>query len=88
MPTPEQEREYFDRVKAITLELSVKRGCSTCKNKKHVANYPGFVMAEEYVCTEGLECDTVLFKVNHCPKWEFCLDGVTPLPEEQDAPET
>ena len=45
------------------------KGCSTCKNCKHVRNYPDYVTAEECDCTAGLQCDTVLFKVKDCPKW-------------------
>jgi hypothetical protein len=46
-----------------------EQGCSTCKNCKHIINYPAFVTAEESICTVGLECDTVTFKVKNCPKW-------------------
>lgn len=51
-------------------EQKVKKGCSTCKNIRHVIDYPGFVMGEENECTAGLECDTVLFSIKNCPKWE------------------
>lgn len=51
-------------------EQKVKKGCSTCKNIRHVIDYPGFVTGEENECTAGLTCDTVLFSVTDCPKWE------------------
>lgn len=50
-------------------EQKEDKGCSTCKNCKHVIDYPGYVTGEESICTVGLECDTVLFKVKQCPKW-------------------
>lgn len=57
-------------IKKCHEELKKERGCSTCKNLKHVRDYPGFVDAEENECTARLECDTVLFSVKNCPKWE------------------
>ena len=56
-------------------EFKSERGCSTCKNCKHVYNYPAFVMAEECVCEAGLECDTVLFRVKDCESWVGKLDN-------------
>ena len=50
-------------------ELKSKQGCSTCKNCKHVYNYPAYVTAEECICEEGLECDTILFEVKNCERW-------------------
>lgn len=50
-------------------ELAKKKGCSTCGNTRHVVSYPGFVIGEENECTAGLECDTVLFTVENCPRW-------------------
>lgn len=69
-PTPEEQLEDFKKYKMIHDELKVKKGCSTCIHCKHVRNYPGFVTGEECECDTGLECDTVLFQVEQCPKWE------------------
>jgi hypothetical protein len=69
-------RELFNDNKAEELldksfkALEKERGCSTCKNKRRIATYPGFVTGEEFECTKGRECDTVLFNVKHCPEWE------------------
>lgn len=60
------ENEHYLR---LYNEFKNEKGCSTCKNCKHVIDYPVFVTAEESVCTVGLECDTVTFKVKNCPKW-------------------
>lgn len=69
-PTPEEQREDFERLKKIHDELAKKKGCSTCKYCVYVCHYPGFVIGEECECAAGLECDTVLFSVSNCPKWE------------------
>lgn len=58
-----------EHLEKIYNELKDKKGCSTCKNCKHVYLYPPFVTAEECECTVGLKCDTVLFSVENCPKW-------------------
>ena len=50
-------------------EQKVDKGCTTCKNCKHVREYPAYVTGEECECSAGLECDTVLFTVTNCPKW-------------------
>ena len=70
-PTPEEELEDLIDFKTRWVDdLRKKRGCSTCNNCKHVNDYPAFVTAEECICTAGLECDTVLFRVENCSKWE------------------
>ena len=69
-PTPEEEAEDLRQYKAIHDELAKERGCSTCKNIRHVIDYPGFVTGGENECTAGLECDTVFFTVKDCPLWE------------------
>lgn len=69
-PTPEQIQEAEERFRKLHEELAVKRGCSTCKHCIHVRNYPDYVTGEECECDAGLECDTVLFQVNNCEKWE------------------
>lgn len=69
-PSPEQKKEWINRYHKIHKELSVKRGCSTCKHCKHVLNLPGFVTGEECECDVGLACDTVLFSVKNCEQWE------------------
>lgn len=62
--------EYaYERYLRLYNKYKKEKGCSTCKNCKHVVDYPGFVTAEESVCTVGLKCDTVTFKVKNCPKW-------------------
>lgn len=60
---------FFECTKKLYDEQKGDRGCSTCKNCKHIHDYPGFVTAEESVCIVGLECDTVSFTVKNCPKW-------------------
>lgn len=69
-PTPEEQKEDFERLKKIHNELAKEKGCSTCKYCVHVRYYPSFVTGEECECTAGLKCDTVLFSVSNCPKWE------------------
>lgn len=69
-PTPEEQAEDLAKFKKLHKEQAKERGCSTCKNIKHVVDYPGFVTGEENECTVGLECDTVLFSVKNCPLWE------------------
>ena len=56
--------KYYDELEMkLYNEQAPDKGCSTCKNCKHVAYFPGFVTAEECVC------DTVSFSVKNCPKW-------------------
>lgn len=50
-------------------EQKKEKGCSTCKYCEHIHNYPGFVTAEECICSVGLRCDTVYFTIKNCPKW-------------------
>lgn len=69
-PTPEEQKEDFERYKKLHDELAREKGCSTCKYCVRVRHYPGFVTGEECECTAGLKCDTVLFSVSNCPKWE------------------
>lgn len=69
-PTPEEHEEDMRRLKEMHDEMAEEKGCSTCLHCKHVCNYPGFVTGEECECDAGLECDTVLFRVKNCPKWE------------------
>ena len=59
----------LEKIKRLYNEQKSNKGCSTCKNCKHVRNYPDYVTGEECDCTVGLQCDTVLFKVKDCPKW-------------------
>lgn len=58
-------------------EQKADKGCSTCKNCKHVRDYPGFVTGEECDCEAGLACDTVLFSLKNCPKWIGRYEGVS-----------
>ena len=69
-PTEEEQLEDLKQYLTLHEKLKVKKGCSTCEHCIHVRNYPGFVTAEECECTAGLECDTVLFSVENCPKWQ------------------
>ena len=69
-PTPEQIQEAKERCRKLHEELAVKRGCSTCKHCIHVRDYPDYVIGEECECDAGFVCDTVLFKVENCEKWE------------------
>ena len=69
-PTPEEaaaDEKYF---RELYEELCKDKGCGTCKNCKHVYRYPGFITAEECVCTVGLTCDTVLYSIKNCKKYE------------------
>lgn len=59
------------------------RTCIACKNCKQMYHYPGFVDAEEYECTAGLECDTWFGKVKNCPKYEVLPYG-EPHPRNPD----
>jgi hypothetical protein len=71
-PTPEEELEDLVNFKTRWVDnLRKERGCSTCNNCEHIYNYSAFVTAEECICTAGLECDTVLFRVKNCPRWEY-----------------
>ena len=69
-PTPEEEEEDRAKIKKLHDELAKKKGCSTCKNTYQVRRLPGFVTGEECICKAGLECDTVMFKVENCEKYE------------------
>ena len=69
-PTPEEQKKTLNDIKKIHDELAKKKGCSTCKYCVRVCCYPSFVTGEECECTAGLKCDTVLFSVKNCPKWE------------------
>lgn len=69
-PSPEEVEEDDKKLKTIHDELAKDRGCVTCKNKIHIVSFPGFVMGEEWKCTKGLDCDTVLCRIKNCPEWE------------------
>ena len=69
-PTPEEEAEDRAKYMAMFDKLAQKKGCSTCKNTYRVKRLPGFVTGEECICKAGLECDTVMFKVKNCKKYE------------------
>lgn len=69
-PTLEEQKEDFERYQKIHDELVKEKGCCTCKYCVHVRHYPNFVTGEECECTAGLKCDTVLFSVSNCSKWE------------------
>ena len=69
-PTPEEAVALNQRMKKIFDEAAKSRGCSTCENRRHVIDYPGFVTGEENECTVGLECDTVLFSVKNCTQYK------------------
>lgn len=69
-PTPEEKAEDERRLRELHEKLSKEKGCVTCRNCKQIYRYPGFVTAEECVCTAGLICDTVLHSVKNCKKYE------------------
>lgn len=71
-PTEEQRKKLKEFYNQIFEEQVKEKGCSTCKHCRHIKDYPGYVIAEENECVAGLECDTVLFSVKNCPKWEKC----------------
>lgn len=68
-PTIEEQIEDLENLLKLHNELVSEHGCSTCDYCKHVRTYPDYVTGEECECQVGLECDTVLFKVNNCPLW-------------------
>ncbi len=77
-PTPEEKAEDRERFLALHKELAKKKGCSTCMNIRRVVHYPDFVTGEECECAVGLECDTVLFSVENCPRWtDSLMEGDT-----------
>ena len=65
-----------DELYQLHKELAKYRGCPTCKHCIHVVNYPSYFTGEECECNIGLQCDTVLFTVTDCEKWEdkYMLD--------------
>lgn len=79
--TEDEEVSFeFDLTMEWVLFLSycqdiAKRTCRACKNCKQMYHYPGFVDAEEYECTAGLECDTWFDEVKDCPKYEVLPYG-------------
>lgn len=68
-PTEEEKREDMNKYKLLYDELKTKKGCSTCKHCIHVIDLPGVTTGEECECNAGLECDTVMFSVENCPRW-------------------
>lgn len=75
-PSPERIAKMRAIAKEIHDTEKVKKGCVTCSHCHHIYNYPGFVTAEECECDVGLECDTVLYSIENCPKWEEKTDEV------------
>ena len=69
-PSETQIKEWNAKAFKVFKDVAKSEGCATCSHCIHVIDYPGFVTGEECECSVGLECDTVLFKVNHCPKYE------------------
>ena len=69
-PTPEEVEEDLQKLRKIYDDLKQNKGCSTCRHCVHVADYPGYITAEECKCRAGLTCDTVLFSVKNCERWE------------------
>ena len=65
------EKKDFELYQNMRNELAKKIECSTCKYCVHIHSYPSYVVGEECECTAGLKCDTVLFSVSNCPKWEY-----------------
>ena len=68
-PTPEEKKKDIEFLQRLWDENKKKRGCLTCANSKHIRNYPGFVLGEEYECIVGLECDTILDSVRNCEQY-------------------
>lgn len=69
-PTPEEAEVLNQRFRKIFEAAAKSKGCSTCANKRHIVDYPGYVTGEENECTVGLECDTVYFTVKNCPQYK------------------
>ena len=69
-PSEEKVAAYRAQRMLIFESLSKREGCETCAHCRRITEYPGFVTGEECECTVGLACDTVLFRVTHCPKYE------------------
>ena len=68
-PTPEEHEEDIERWRKLHQELCQEKGCGTCRNCKHVRSFPGYITGEECDCAAGLKCDTVLFSVKNCEKY-------------------
>lgn len=75
-PSPERIAKMREIAKEIHDTEKLKKGCVTCSHCHHVYNYPGFVTAEECECDAELECDTVCYSIENCPKWEEDTDEV------------
>ncbi len=69
-PTVDEQTEDLKFNYDVHKKLTKDRGCATCKHLKHVKEYPAFVMAEGCVCNAGRTCDSVLYSIKDCPKWE------------------
>ena len=68
-PTKEEQEQQKEFIRRLHNKNKVKRGCTTCANAVHVRNYPGFVTGEEWECSVGLKCDTVLDSIRNCEKY-------------------
>lgn len=70
--TATQMEAAKEKYELMFAKLAKEQGCSTCKHCKPTGRYyPNYVTAEHNYCDAGLECDTVLFTVKNCPKWEI-----------------
>lgn len=72
-PTPEEKAEREAKMQKIFKKAARDKGCSTCKHcveNKDLTYYPSFCTVERSKCLQGLKCDTVLFSVKNCPRYE------------------
>ena len=71
-PTAAQMQADKENYELTFAKLAKEQGCSTCRHcKPNGFDYPNQVTYERNYCDTGLECDTVLFSVKNCPKWEI-----------------
>lgn len=72
-PSYEERVKQRARIQELFNEAAKNKGCATCKKcveDKSIGYLPNFVTAERNKCLEGLRCDTVLFSVKNCPRYE------------------
>lgn len=76
-PTPEEQAMQRTRMQKVFNMAAKDEGCSTCEYcvvNTDLPYHPTFGMVEQNKCMQGLECDTVLFSVKHCPKYKKSED--------------
>lgn len=69
-PTEEEKKQDELQFQKLWNEAKKKRNCVTCANCIHVRKYPDYVTGEEWDCTAGLKCDTILDSIRNCEKYK------------------